>query len=217
MSTVLSYCCHCTLICAAALLVCVSSFAPPNCSSSFSSRNQAIQSTQTLFLFNFGNSKSRGNAKIPISTSDRDSQAISAIKSAIQNPRNSKLPLIECEFPALGALNKLGDGSLRSALEAEDANIAFLKKVVGGIAAFPFMGSKVTVVVGSAASNSLMKKVESVKGAKLVSVREGRPNVGKGEVCVFLTPSSQKDYQAARILAKDGCPTVILNGFAKVS
>ncbi|KAL7461001.1 hypothetical protein ACHAXS_001439 [Conticribra weissflogii] len=199
----------------AALLVSVSSFAPPIRPPRVFTLNQDIQSTQTLFLFNFGNTKTRGKANIPASTSDRDVQAISAIKSAIQKPRNPKLPLIECEFPALGALNKLGDGSLRSALEAEDANVTFLKKVVGGVASVPFMGPKVTIVLSSAASNSLMKKVQSVKGANLVSLRDRTPTARRGEVCVFLTPSSQKDYQTARTLAKEGCPTVILNGFAK--
>lgn len=76
----------------------------------------------SLSLFNFGSSSSSSGsaAKIPTSISDRDNQAINGIKAAIKKPRN--IPLIECEFPPLGALNKLGDGSLRSALEAEEVS-----------------------------------------------------------------------------------------------
>lgn len=33
--------------------------------------------------------------------------------------------------------------------------------------------------------------------------------------CVFLTPSSKADYQAARKLGEGGCPTVIVNGLFK--
>ncbi len=74
-----------------------------------------------LSLFNFGPTSSSGSAaKIPSSIADRDNQAINGIKAAIKKPRN--IPLIECEFPALGALNKLGDGSLRSTLEAEEVS-----------------------------------------------------------------------------------------------
>ena len=39
---------------------------------------------------------------------------------------------------------------------------------------------------------------------------------GKDEVCVFLTPSSQKDYQVARMLAENGVSTVLVNGSFKV-
>lgn len=46
------------------------------------------------------------------------------IKAAIKKPR--EIPLIECEFPPLGALNKLGDGSLRSSLEAEAVSVCIL-------------------------------------------------------------------------------------------
>ena len=37
----------------------------------------------------------------------------------MSSPKVSTFPLIECEFPILNALNKLGDGSLRSTKEAE--------------------------------------------------------------------------------------------------
>ncbi len=73
-------------------------------------------------MFSFG-SGSGSAATIPKSNNDRDSQAIDAIKAAIKKKSiGGSIPLVECEFPPLGALNKLGDGSLRSALEAEDVS-----------------------------------------------------------------------------------------------
>ena len=50
---------------------------------------------------------------------DRTKQAIEAVKQSIAKPRFPSFPLIECEFPVLQSQNKLGDGSLRSKLEAE--------------------------------------------------------------------------------------------------
>jgi hypothetical protein len=52
----------------------------------------------------------------------RDQQAIEAVKAAIENPKTPTLPLIECEFPPLEALNKMGDGSLRSANLVDDVS-----------------------------------------------------------------------------------------------
>lgn len=72
-----------------------------------------------MAMFDFGASNSK-TAKIPLSIGDRNIQAISGIKAAIKNTRG--IPLIECEFPPLEKLNKLGDGSLRSALEAEEVS-----------------------------------------------------------------------------------------------
>ena len=74
------------------------------------------------------------------------------------------------------------------------------------------------VILSSSSSNALVKKVEKkVKGTKIYSLKEGLPEVnGKDEVCVFLTPSSQKDYQVARMLAENGVSTVLVNGSFKV-
>mmetsp|Transcript_28176 Transcript_28176/g.50967 ORF Transcript_28176/g.50967 Transcript_28176/m.50967 type:complete len:293 (-) Transcript_28176:320-1198(-) len=192
------------------LLGSAASFATSN------SRTTRQLSTTQTFLFNLG-AASGSTAKIPSSPNDRDKAAIAAVKAAIQKPRNPSCPLIECEFPALTALNKLGDGSLRSSLEAEDANAAFVNKLVSGIAT-PFFGPSVSIVMSSSASNALIKKVQKkVKGATVISAKEGMPPevLKKDNVCIFLTPSSQKDYQAARTLAEYGCPAVLVNGSFK--
>lgn len=55
----------------------------------------------------------------------RDKQAIDSIKAAINKPRKPSFPLIECEFPPLAELNKLGDGSLRSADQVDDVSAFF--------------------------------------------------------------------------------------------
>ena len=51
-----------------------------------------------------------------------DKQAIDSIKAAISKPRNPSFPLVECEFPPLDALNKLGDGSQRSADQVDNVS-----------------------------------------------------------------------------------------------
>lgn len=136
------------------------------------------------------------------------------------------MPLIECEFPALASLNKLGDGSLRSTIEAEDANIKFVQALVQGLKPFDLVGPDVVLVAGSAASNSFLKKVQKVKGVKSVyslkNKQEGEElmqalALTKETVCVYVTPSSRTDYQSAKRLAEGGSckAVVIINAFAK--
>ena len=86
-------------------------------------RPLSMESGTRLRMFNFGGSG--GGASVPKNASDRDNKAIAAIRSTIASPRTPGFPLIEVEFPPLEALNKLGDGSLRSANQAEEANLAF--------------------------------------------------------------------------------------------
>jgi len=176
------------------------------------------QAHTRLSLFNFGSSPSGGAAKIPSSKNDRDNQAINAVKAAIDKPRNPAFPLLECEFPALEAQNKLGDGSLRSALEAEDANIAFVNKLIKGLAPAPFLGPKVSLLVNSAASNSFLAKLQKVSGAKVYSLKDGVPtDVSSEDVCIFLTPSTKGDYKSATLLAESNTAkaVVLVNCFAK--
>eukprot|EP00978_Attheya_sp_CCMP212_P011413 scaffold28117_cov56-Attheya_sp.AAC.15 len=179
-----------------------------------------------------------GAAKIPSSPDDRDNQAIKAVKAAISSPRNPSLPVVECEFPPLKALNKLGDGSLRSATEAEQnnqdcifdrnyvyvinrqANLAFAVKLLKSISPLPFMGPKTWLLTSSSASQSFMASAKSKSkgtGAALHSLRDGLPKTSKGDVCVLVTPSSSADYNAAERIASTGdvSGVVILNGFAK--
>lgn len=57
-----------------------------------------------------------------VPTTKRDNQAIAAVKAAIGKPKTRDFPLIECEFPPLVALNKMGDGSMRSANEVDQVS-----------------------------------------------------------------------------------------------
>jgi hypothetical protein len=177
------------------------------------------QAHTRLSLFNFGSSPAGGAAKIPSSTNDRDKQAINAVKAAIEKPRNPAIPLLECEFPALESQNKLGDGSLRSALAAEDANIAFVNKLIKGIAPAPFLGPQVSLLVNSAASNSYLAKLKKIGGVKLYSLKDGIPDVSSEDVCIFLTPSTAGDYKAVTLLAESNTAkaVILVNCFAKVS
>ena len=141
------------------------------------------------------------------------------MKAAIEKPRNSSVPLLECEFPALEAQNKLGDGSLRSTLEAEDANIAFVTKLIKGLAPAPFLGPKLSLVVSSGASSSFLSKAKKVSGVTLYSLKDGVPDVSSEDVCIFVTPTTRGDYQTATLLAdsKKAKAVVLVNCFAKVS
>ena len=194
------------------------SFSTPKRRSVFQPTKQQ-QSSSQLFLFNFPSSSSGGGAaKAPTSTANRDNAAINAIKAAIQNPRTKNYPLVESEFPVLANLNKLGDGSLRSANEAEDANIAFVAKLCSKVGN-PLLGPKVNLIISSSASRNFIDKVQKkVKGVTICSVKDiASSSSSGGGVCVFLTPSSKTDYQEARKLAEGGCSTVIVNGLFKVS
>lgn len=189
-------------------------------------QSPATESSSRLGLFDFGSfgGGSGKAATIPSTTDARDKIAIESCKIAIGNPRASNLPLIELEFPALAALNKLGDGSLRSAMEAENANLAFVSKLVSGISPSfnPFVGTKVSIALSSSSTNSFKSKTEKAakkSGASVVSASSPSlaDKVGADGVCIFLTPVSRGDYMAAQNLAKSGAvkAVVLVNAFAK--
>uniref|UniRef100_A0A7S2A2Q8 DUF1995 domain-containing protein n=1 Tax=Trieres chinensis TaxID=1514140 RepID=A0A7S2A2Q8_TRICV len=167
-----------------------------------------------LSLFGSGSSA----PKIPASTTERDNQAINSVKAAIASPKSS-LPLIECEFPPLQALNKLGDGSLRSAIEAEKANLAFATKLIQSISPIPFIGPNTWLLTSESSSNAFFTAAKKAKAGStnVHPLKQGLPNVGKGDICIFVTPSSRSDYMAAQKIASSGVAgaVVIINGFAK--
>jgi len=131
-------------------------------------------------------------------------------------PKNKGCPLIECEFPPLGALNKLGDGSMRSAMEVDTANLAFGKKLIQGIS-LPLIGPKVCLLTSSAASAAFAQKAKALGASSCVSLREGAPQgLTKDVICVLIAPSTKTDYETAKTLAQvNGNKVVIVNGFAK--
>lgn len=211
-----------TLVTWILLLVCVL----PNAFSFHTTKHRHVTS-KPLFLLNFFNQNplssplGGGAAKIPSNAKERNNQAINGIKTAIKSPRTPSLPLIECEFPVLEALNKLGDGSLRSALEVEEANISFVQQLVKGISlGAPLIGPKVSLIVSTSASKSFLSRAQQIKGPSSVwSLKDGIPtNVSKDDICIFLTPSARVDYQVAAKLAESQSvkAVVIINGYAKV-
>jgi len=116
----------------------------------------------------------------------------------------------------------LGDGSLRSSNEAEAANVDFcvkLGKALGG----PMGGSKVVLLVGSAASGSFLGRAQKKAGGGIAvqSLRkDGPPDMegGSGTVYVLVAPSQSSDYKLAAALASSKSAAkavVIVNGFAK--
>ena len=171
--------------------------------------NQRV-STRVTPLNLFGGS----SGKIPSSPNERDSMAISAIKAAINKPRTPGFGLIECEFPPLAALNKLGDGSLRSAKEVDAANLKFAKKLIQSITPLPLLGPKVWFLTCASAPASFATGAKQA-GATPHSLRDGLPNVAASDVCLLVSPSSRSDYEAATRLASLCKAAVVVNGFAK--
>lgn len=162
------------------------------------------------------NGKGSQSSNIPKSPAERDQQAIQAVQVAIKNPKTPSLPLIECEFPPLAALNKLGDGSLRSANLVDDANLAFGAKLVKALSPILF-GPKVWFFTSSTSSINFMDKArKTIQGAQAIaSLRDGIPEgIGKGDICVVMAPSVRQDYAMARDLATRN-PVVLVNGMAK--
>ncbi|CAB9499315.1 expressed unknown protein [Seminavis robusta] len=171
-------------------------------------------SPSTTRLGLFGGS----GAKIPSSPADRDNQAIAGVKAAIGKPKTRGFPLIECEFPPLVALNKLGDGSMRSAIEVDQANLAFCSKLIKSISV-PLLGPKVWLLTSGGAANAFQSKAEkAVKGsATVASLRNGIPEgISKGDVCIFISPNGRGDYNVAKTLAETTAKAVVVvNGLAK--
>lgn len=182
----------------------------------FTSKTREIRTTTTRTS---STRISAGASKIPSSIAERDKDAIQSIRYSLDRV---SYPLIECEFPVLQSLNKLGDGSLRSTIEAQDANLAFVDKLVKELNGFlGFGGKSSTLVMSSSASNSFtnqvkqkMKKVISLKDDG-ISKNTSSATINKKEVFIFLTPSSKTDFQIAKQLADDGISVVIVNAFAK--
>ena len=186
------------------------------------SMSKSPSSSISMIFGSNGVSKSSSAVQIPKTPAERTRQAISCIKGAIEKPRTPSFPLIECEFPALSALNKLGDGSLRSAQEAENANAEFTMQLIQSLKSPLPLGPKkvIWLLTSSAASNSLynlvQRKVSSP--AKVHSLKNGLPSVSNRDIAILITPSAKGDYVAAEKLASNGITSgvIIINGFAKV-
>mmetsp|Transcript_22524 Transcript_22524/g.34038 ORF Transcript_22524/g.34038 Transcript_22524/m.34038 type:complete len:292 (+) Transcript_22524:64-939(+) len=168
-----------------------------------------LSTTTNLNLFGGG-----GSAKIPSSASDRDSIAFNAIKNAINKPKTQGFGLVECEFPPLAALNKLGDGSLRSANEVDTANLKFSQSLISFIS-LPFIGPKVWLLTSTAASSGFQKAAKSSKSYTFHSLRDGKPAVASADVCILVGPSARNDYLLAQELTTECKAVVLVNGYAK--
>lgn len=179
------------------------------------SASASASSTTRLHIFG------GGGAKIPGTPAERDNQAIAGVKAAISKPKTKGYPLIECEFPPLAQVNKLGDGSMRSANEVDQANLAFCTKLIKSIAPLPMLGPKTWLLVSSASTNSFVTKAQAATksaGATVESLRNGIPDgIAKGDVCILISPTNRQDYKIAQSLAETNAAKaiVIVNGLAK--
>ena len=171
--------------------------------------------------FQFGGLGGTAVPKIPKSPRERNQQVVQAVQAALQSPRTPSFRLIECEFPAVAQLNKLGDGSLRSATAVEDANLETAQALVRALSPLlPGFGPLVWLLTSTAATNSLQTKADKVAkaaGGSHHSLKLGLPaGVKSRDVCVLVTPSNSQDYELAKRIANNGNSVVLINGFAKV-
>jgi hypothetical protein len=113
----------------------------------------------------------------------------------------------------------MGDGSLRSANQVDDANLAFCAKLVRGISPLPLMGPKTFLLTSTTSSSNFVDKAKkTVKGATIHSLRDGIPKeIKQGDVCVLVSPSVRQDYLIAQQIASNGVALVLVNGLAKAS
>jgi len=172
--------------------------------------------------FPFGGLGGTAVPQIPKSPRERNQQVVQAVQAALRSPRTPSFRLIECEFPAVAQLNKLGDGSLRSATAVEDANLETAQALVRALSPLlpGVFGPLVWLLTSTAATNSLQTKADKVAkaaGGNHHSLKRGLPaGVKSRDVCVLVTPSNGQDYEWAKRIANNGNSVVLINGFAKV-
>jgi len=130
------------------------------------------------------------------------SQAIAGVRAALRSKRDS---FWEVEFPPLQQLNKLGDGSARSAREVDQVNCQFAAELSQNAGR-----ATVLVACGSAQEAELGKRA---RGATIISVREAQQAVQPGKVAIIVSPSDTSHWAAAQALAESGRPSVVVNAF----
>lgn len=149
---------------------------------------------------------------------------MTAVRAAVQSPRTPSLRLIECEFPAAAQLNKLGDGSLRSAQAVDEANLETAQTLVRALSS-PLdnllgssgrSGGPMVWLVRSSAASPHTSNSKDRNDRNVHSLRNGLPPVKSRDVCVLLAPCNRSDFEAAKRLAANGNAVVLVNGFAKV-
>lgn len=149
----------------------------------------------------------------------RNKQAVKAVQAALASPRTPSYRLLECEFPAVASLNKLGDGSLRSANEVDDANLATAKMIVQSLSPIiSGLGPAVWLLTSTAASATFQRKAAAAAAGKdpsVHSLKDGPPAVKSRDVCVLVAPCTSADYAMAQQLVSNGNAVVLVNGLAK--
>lgn len=155
----------------------------------------------------------KNNATTQQNHKNSDNQAIQAIKAAVAKPKTPQLRLIECEFPPLQELNKLGDGSWQSAKQVDGANLAFGTKCCQALS--PLLGNRPTLLTSSSATASFFQQAQKAFG-QTASLKNGPPQgTMRNDIFVLVAPSGP-DYVVAKQLATQGATVVLINGFAKV-
>jgi hypothetical protein len=171
----------------------------------------------SFILFPLG--RTDAAAVVPTTVAVRNRDMADAVKAAMANPLVPSCRCIECEFPALAALNKLGDGSLRSAMLVDDANLAAALSIAKSFLPYPFGPPKVWLVPSRSSSQRLQSAVTKQwprDGVHLFDTDGPFLPVKSRDVCIFVSPSNSADYETVKRLTTNGNVVVVVNGQAKV-
>ncbi|CAM9698182.1 unnamed protein product [Discosporangium mesarthrocarpum] len=128
-------------------------------------------------------------------------QAIAAVQAGLR----SGVQAMEVEFPPLGSLNKINDGSAKNRDLAQANTVAFTKKLIGGMG----WGKKVWVVCCQPGVKSALTKSGAADVRELSS--KNLPQAKKGDVQVVVTPADQGQWRIAAEMSKTAT-VVIVNG-----
>ncbi|CAM9209906.1 unnamed protein product [Choristocarpus tenellus] len=112
---------------------------------------------------------------------------------------------MEVEFPPLGSLNKINDGSAKSRQLAQANTVAFTKKLVGGMG----WGKKVYVVCCQPGVRGDLAKTGGADVRDLDA--RNLPDAKKGDIQVIVTPADQTQWRLAKQMSETA-PVVIVNG-----
>uniref|UniRef100_A0A7S2XUE4 DUF1995 domain-containing protein n=1 Tax=Fibrocapsa japonica TaxID=94617 RepID=A0A7S2XUE4_9STRA len=166
------------------------------------------RTSTSLNFFGMGGGGSAGaKTGVPTSYEEVHKQAVAAVGAAIKKGEKK----MEVEFPPLAALNKLGDGSAKSAKMIKEANAEFAKKLVTSLTS---SRSKVWVVCCEPGYKKMLEEAIGTQNKKVEVVplsSRNLPDASPKDVLIFLTPGDDSQWKIAAKLGETA-PVVVVNG-----
>lgn len=164
--------------------------------------------TAVTCFFSFGGAKAKSG--VPGNYDEVHSQAIAAVESGLQGG----LRRLEVDFPPLGALNKMGDGSAKGRQLMLTNNCIFIVKLVSALS----RSRKVLVLTCEPGQINELRKLIPTSGTSKIELAS-LPNgvklnaenfTQKGVVIVFSPADSDQWRTASKIGSL--VPTIVVNG-----